>query len=127
MEGPGLEKAEGTLWSGVSQWCSGSAKEASGAGRQGEGEAGCGSQRQKGWGKGRRYRTRRGKKHSVMSKKNRKSFKGLNQEAQYLLGWTHGREEGKGSRGDQERGKCVVFRSCGVSEDVERRMKARNS
>lgn len=67
-----------------------------------------------------------GKKHPVMSKKNRKSFKGLNQEGQHLLGWTHGREEGKGSSGDQERGTCVVFRSCGGSEDVERRMKTRN-
>lgn len=67
-----------------------------------------------------------GKKHPVMPKKNRKSFKGLNQEGQHLLGWTHGGEEGKGSSGDQERGKCVVFRSCGGSEDVERRMEARN-
>lgn len=50
-EGPGLEKAEGTLWSGVSQWSSGSAKEASGAGGQGEGEAACGAGETEGVGK----------------------------------------------------------------------------
>lgn len=50
-EGPGLEKAKGTLWSRVSQWSSGSAKEASGDGGQGEGEAGCGAGETEGVGK----------------------------------------------------------------------------
>lgn len=74
-EGPGLEKAKGTLWSGVSQWSSGSAKEASGAGGQAEGEAGCRAKETEGVGK----RNKVGR-HSVLPKKNRKSFKGLKQE-----------------------------------------------
>lgn len=52
-ERPRLEKAEGTLWLGASQWSSGSAKEATRAGGHGEGEGevegevGCGARETK--------------------------------------------------------------------------------
>lgn len=40
-----------------------------------------------------------GKKHPVMPKKNRKSFKGLNQEGQHLLGWTMVGKRGRAQAG----------------------------
>lgn len=49
LRGQGWKRQMGTLWLGVSQWSSGSAKEATRAGGQGEGEGevGCGARETK--------------------------------------------------------------------------------